>query len=121
VAKNDASNVKTLAVKANGNKENAVPDLENIIIENAAYWLKEHMIYLSHVESLNEVYIRLIGEKFSVIRFFIFFRPVLKRARRKRKLGFDPLSRGIIGNFHFFFRQVSNGLNVKIVTFKILM
>ncbi len=78
-AKKDAGNVKTLAGKANGNKENAVPDLENIIIENAAYWLKEHMIYLSHVESLNEVYIRLIGEKFSVIRFFVFLMSILKR------------------------------------------
>ncbi len=54
------------AVNLNLNKENACPNLENIIIENAAYWLKEHMIYLSHVESVNEVYIRLIGEKFSV-------------------------------------------------------
>lgn len=45
------------------NKENSMSDLN---IENAAFWLKEHMIYLSHVESMDKIYIRLIGENFSV-------------------------------------------------------
>ena len=34
-------------------------------IENAAYFLKEHEIFISHIKDCHNVYIRLIGENFS--------------------------------------------------------
>lgn len=35
-------------------------NIDDLWITNATYFLKEHMVYLSHVESLNSIYIRLI-------------------------------------------------------------
>ena len=43
--------------------------LESLWIENAAYFLKEHMIYFSHLVTFEKIYIRLIGEKFSVNKY----------------------------------------------------
>ena len=40
--------------------------LDDYKITNAAYFLKEHMIILAHVESVEKVFIRLIGQNFSV-------------------------------------------------------
>ena len=45
-------------------------DEENVLsslrIENAAYFLKEHLVLVSHVESVQVVFIRLVAENFSV-------------------------------------------------------
>jgi len=35
-------------------------------IENAAYFLKEHEIFISHIKDCHNVHIRLIGDNFSV-------------------------------------------------------
>lgn len=42
------------------------PEIENLFITNASYYLKESVVYVSHVENCNQVYIRLEGDGFSV-------------------------------------------------------
>ena len=42
-----------------------VESIDDLWISNAAYFLKEHMIYLTHIESMSKAYIRLIGPNFS--------------------------------------------------------
>ena len=41
--------------------------IENLVITNAAYFLKEHVVFISHVADCDKVYIRLVSENFSVI------------------------------------------------------
>ncbi len=66
-------NVNSLIKSSNnssksGSLTNLCNNMENLRIENAAYFLsKEHMIYLSHVESCEKLYIRLISDNQLVI------------------------------------------------------
>lgn len=45
---------------------NIPDDIQSLFITNASYFLKEHAVYVSHVEDCNRIYIRLEGDGFSV-------------------------------------------------------
>jgi hypothetical protein len=44
----------------------SVNNKESPWIENAAYFLKEHEVFISHIHDCHNVFIRLVGENFSV-------------------------------------------------------
>jgi hypothetical protein len=68
--------------KKKGNKEPAHLYLQRMLledkevsnyIENAAYFLCEHNVYISHIESAHKMSIRLVSKQFSVSFFFFYF------------------------------------------------
>lgn len=61
IKQQDQTGISPITVIDNGNTS-----LDDYKITNAAYFLKEHMVFLSHVESVEKVFIRLIGQDFSV-------------------------------------------------------